>query len=484
MKLAHKLSLALVATVLGVFGISGSLWVAREARLAREEASDHLVTMGQAIRPALVHTWTTQGRAAALELLRYADERFQARGNVTIRWVALEAAPGLDAAAIERLRRGEPVAPTPEGPTDAVMTWVPVRAEGVPPGALELTRAEDQDRAFVARATRSIVLGVLAIALLLVVAVLAAVDRLVGGPLQLLTAQAHRVAGGDLSARTHLEPRSDLGRVAAEMNAMCERLVEAGQAAEAEHAVQLATLEQLRHADRLATVGQLAAGVAHELGTPLNVVIGRARLIASGQEQGGAARHSAHIIAGQGERMVQIIRQLLSFARRQAGPKVRGNVAPIVRQTVSMLETMAKKRGVQLQLDEPLAGDEVVVEVNQLEQALSNLIVNGIQATPEGGTITVGTRREHARPPAGSGQAEGEYLCMEVRDQGAGIPDQHLAHVFDPFFTTKPVGEGTGLGLSVAYGIARDHGGWIDVTSNQARGSRFSIHLPLEEARP
>ena len=115
-----------------------------------------------------------------------------------------------------------------------------------------------------------------------------------------------------------------------------------------------------------------------------------------------------------------------------------------------------------------------------MQQVLTNLVVNAIQAMPAGGTVLVDIARARTRPPAEHGGAEGEYLCVRVRDQGEGIAAEHLPHVFEPFFTTKDVGEGTGLGLAVAYGIVREHGGFIDVESKLGEGSDFSVYLPLE----
>jgi signal transduction histidine kinase len=109
---------------------------------------------------------------------------------------------------------------------------------------------------------------------------------------------------------------------------------------------------------------------------------------------------------------------------------------------------------------------------------LSNLVVNGIDATSAGGEMVVRIRMEEATPPAGSDAKPGHYLRIDVRDPGAGIRKEDLDRVFEPFFTTKDVGLGTGLGLSVAHGIVRDHGGWIAVQSEENRGSCFSVYLP------
>ncbi len=116
-----------------------------------------------------------------------------------------------------------------------------------------------------------------------------------------------------------------------------------------------------------------------------------------------------------------------------------------------------------------------------LQQVLTNLLVNAIQAMPKGGAINVSLDRGDYRPRsvAADGARWGDFARIDVRDEGVGISNDHLHHIFDPFFTTKEVGEGTGLGLSIAYGIVEDHGGWIDVESVVGQGSCFSVFLPL-----
>jgi two-component system NtrC family sensor kinase len=109
---------------------------------------------------------------------------------------------------------------------------------------------------------------------------------------------------------------------------------------------------------------------------------------------------------------------------------------------------------------------------------LTNLIVNAIQAMPDGGKLTVTSCMESASPPAGVIAASGRYGCLHVQDTGVGMNDEQLRHAFEPFFTTKEVGSGTGLGLSVAYGIVHDHGGWITASSKLGSGSLFSMYLP------
>jgi signal transduction histidine kinase len=145
-----------------------------------------------------------------------------------------------------------------------------------------------------------------------------------------------------------------------------------------------------------------------------------------------------------------------------------------------MLRPTARKQGVTLDL--VVQGDPppVPVDESQMEQVLTNLVLNGIQAMPRGGRLEVGLRLESARSLSLNGDPEKQYLAIGVRDDGKGIPEEDRKRIFDPFFTTKEVGQGTGLGLSIAHGIVEEHGGWIRVQSEAGKGSCFTIYLPVE----
>jgi two-component system, NtrC family, sensor kinase len=263
------------------------------------------------------------------------------------------------------------------------------------------------------------------------------------------------------------------------MNQMCARVRSANERLREETAARIGALEQLRHVDRLRTVGTLASGIAHELGTPLNVVSGRAKMVATGEVTGGEVTESARIIVDQVDRIAKIIRQLLDFARRRTPDRGVQALSPVAEQTLTLLRPMAVKKQIELEIER---GPEVEadVDVGQIQQALTNLVVNGIQSMSSGGRLRVKLTRERATPPDDLGTRTGEFARLSVIDQGAGIAPEALPRVFEPFFTTKGVGEGTGLGLSVAYGIARDHGGWIAVDSELGRGSHFALYLPVE----
>jgi signal transduction histidine kinase len=342
---------------------------------------------------------------------------------------------------------------------------------------------------------------------------------LVGRPIKTLINKARRVGAGDFSGRLQIPHAAEIGELATEMNLMSERLADAGKQLAAATTARIVAIEQLRHADRLSTVGKLASGIAHELGTPLNVVSGRAQLIAesvqatAGDRLGQAAildvTDNVRIIVEQTRRMSAIIRQLLDFARRRGVQKASYDLRQLVAQTVSMLQPLAEKRGVTLAIEATTTPASAQVDASQIQQVLTNVVVNAIQSMPKGGMVTIALRPSSTQPPPGAeitqGESRGEpagfaggepsreglgtlsgFPCQQfeiaVTDQGDGIAAEVLPHVFEPFFTTKAVGEATGLGLSVAYGIVQEHGGFITVESELGRGSRFAIHLPRGES--
>lgn len=368
---------------------------------------------------------------------------------------------------------------------EILVTYLPVIVKGELVGALEvsgpLTERDNQFRAELWQILGRTSLAVLAAFL----AVAVAGFYFVGRPMRRLVAKARRIGAGDLSGPLDLRQRDEVGVLASEINQMCERLALAQTRVAEETQRRLDASEQLRHADRLTTVGKLASGVAHELGTPLNVVSGRAKMILRGQVQGAELAESAQAIVDQAERMTNIIKQLLGFARRRQPQRRRESLRGVAERTLALLAPMAQKSGIACRMvhSDPEPFGEI--DVSLIEQALTNLVVNAIQAMPKGGVLTIRTCEEAVSPPAGLAAAAGTYAALHVEDTGVGMAPEELRHAFEPFFTTKDVGSGTGLGLSVAHGIVRDHGGWIAATSATDKGSRFSIYLPLiQEAQP
>ncbi|MBN2464252.1 hypothetical protein JXD38_01325 [candidate division WOR-3 bacterium] len=225
--------------------------------------------------------------------------------------------------------------------------------------------------------------------------------------------------------------------------------------------------EQLRHADRLATIGQLAAGVAHELNEPLSNVLGFAQLARKtpGLPKPAADDIDKTVAAALHAR--DVVSKLMLFARQKLPTQGQVQLNELVENGLLLLESRCAKAGIRLErhLDPVLPG--IAADSGQLLQVLVNLVVNALQATSAGGKIAISTERA------------GDFVALAVADTGAGMTPEILRQVFIPFFTTKPIGEGTGLGLSVVHGIVSAHGGRIEVESEPRRGTRFRVLLPV-----
>ncbi len=486
MKLASKLTAFILAAMILVFAVRGYQAARRQMTAAEHRVRESALVVGRALRPAVVEIWSQEGPGVALEMLSSAADSVRHTQQLELRFVEVHGAPKPAARPLVALDKLANLASDEErlfvervAADEAIVAYLPVRVHGALVGALEVAGSlSERDEEFRAELTQILVRTLLG-ALAAFVSVAVAGYYFVGRPMRALVAKSRRIGTGDLSQPLDLKQRDEVGELAREMNQMCERLAEAQVRLEQETQRRLDTSEQLRHADRLNTVGKLASGVAHELGTPLNVVSGRAKMILRGQVEGAKLTESVRTIVDQAERMTNIIKQLLGFARRRQPQQRKESLRGICDRTVALLSPIAEKAKVECQIvhrePEPIAE----IDASLIEQALTNLVMNAIQAMRKGGTLTVRSGQEVASPPADLAGRTATYAVLHVEDTGIGMTDEQLRHVFEPFFTTKDVGSGTGLGLSVAHGIVRDHDGWIAVSSKPDQGSRFSIYLPL-----
>jgi two-component system, NtrC family, sensor kinase len=305
--------------------------------------------------------------------------------------------------------------------------------------------------------------------------------RVIDPRLQLLAAQVRALADGDYAARTDPGQEDEIGLLAGEMNRLATRLEQAQAQARRDLSARTATLEQLRHGDRLSTVSKLASSMAHDLGTPLNVVSGRAMMITSTPGCAPEIASDARIIGEQASNMTQIIRRMLDHARRRDVQRSRIAVRELVQRAVDLVEPLAAPQNVAIEQAGPsdlMAGvDEI-----KLLQVLTNLMNNGIQAMPEGGRLRLQWARVEVEEPPDSRAAAGAYIRISVEDTGVGIDASALEKIFEPFFSTRGSGGGLGLGLPVCHSIIRDHGGWVEAHSKPAQGSRFDVYLPQSNA--
>ena len=303
------------------------------------------------------------------------------------------------------------------------------------------------------------------------------VRQQVGRPLARLGTLARRIASGDLAAREHIEGTHEVADLAREMNSMAQELESTRRALDESEVERTQALEQLRHADRLRTVGQLASQLAHELGTPLNVVSGHARLIEQDASTNTEVKASARTVLEQAAKMTKSIRGVLDFSRRKGERRV-VDLVELAESAQATLSPLARKARAQVVVERQGTVGRVEASAQQILQVLTNLLVNAFQAMKDGGLVRVTVSERDATPPPGSNAAPGRFVVVAVSDQGSGIAEEDMPHLFDAFFTRKAEGEGTGLGLAVVDGIVRDHRGWVAVQSTLGKSTTFEVFLP------
>jgi two-component system NtrC family sensor kinase len=237
----------------------------------------------------------------------------------------------------------------------------------------------------------------------------------------------------------------------------------------AEINVRLQTMQgQLIQSEKLAAVGQLTAGIVHDVKNPLAVIKGLAEVLQDDATITDETRHELQVIRESAEKANRIVSDLLKFARQSQPEMESHDLRETVEASIRLTTYLIREARIQLVKEIPEQMLLVAYDPQQIEQVLINLIHNAIQAMPNRGTLKVCLE-----------QVDGS-AAVAIQDTGTGISPENLKRIFDPFFTTKPEGVGTGLGLSVSYGIIANHKGRIEVESEEGKGTKFTIYLPVE----
>lgn len=226
--------------------------------------------------------------------------------------------------------------------------------------------------------------------------------------------------------------------------------------------------DQLRHADRLATLGQLSAGIAHEINEPLATILGFSQLIASELPEDSELSQDLSKVIDATLHAREVVRKLMLFSRQMPPQKEPLDINKLIGEGLYFLETRCRRQRVTIKRSLADNLPSIVADPGQIHQVLVNLVVNAMQAMPEGGEVSISTANRH-------GMVE-----FSVSDTGVGMDDELKQKIFMPFFTTKEIDQGTGLGLSVVHGIVSAHNGRIDVESSPGEGSVFRVFLPAE----
>ncbi len=332
--------------------------------------------------------------------------------------------------------------------------------------------------------SQSMITLTIAFAFVFSIAISLAVYRGITVPVNFLIRGIQKIASGDFQQRVEVSTKDEIGFMAQAFNDMTEQLQTMNREKDVllqtlkefnddlEKKVQEAT-EELRLAqenmvrtETLAAIGTLAAGVSHELSSPLNSILGFAQLTISEMDDGSPVKDDVKLIEQEAMRCKRIVQGLLSFARPPIHEEKLTDINKIIDDTLMLVEYQPAMNKIILKKDLDSALTPIEADPQQLKQVFLNLILNAIQAMPKGGVLQLKTANTQKGVEA------------VIADTGTGIPEEEKQKVFQPFYTTKP--EGTGLGLSISYGIVKEHGGEIDVESSPGQGTRFKISLPLK----
>jgi len=366
---------------------------------------------------------------------------------------------------------------------------VTIRSQGQPVGCLNLKVSKSQTSIV----TRQLVIRNLLLTLASLVVVILAVHifllRTVRTPVKDMIRVMEGAEKGQLHVRASLRSMDEIGMLAAHLNRMLRRIENFN--TELEHKVQESTAglaeanEELRRineelfetqkklarSERLAVAGQLAASLAHEIGTPLNSISGHVQLLARRNDADESTRRRLQIIEKQIDNIVRTVNQLLSWSRKFELKIELIDLRRVVEEAVLLSSPALQLRKIQVKLVMAKDCPKIYGDAGYLQQVFLNLINNSMDAMPRGGALRIEMRLA---------DGEGREVAVRVADNGAGMSPDTMVHVFDPMFTTKRMGTGTGLGLAICEQIVHQHGGTIHVESEPQRGTTFTLLLPID----
>jgi two-component system NtrC family sensor kinase len=331
--------------------------------------------------------------------------------------------------------------------------------------------------------------------------------KFVGNPIQKLVEAMSRAEKGDLGAETHIQSRDELGELGRHFNRMLKTIREAHEQniqllsqvnqfnEELTKKIEAATSElaksneelkllnealfeaqrQLSQSEKLAALGQVAATMAHQIGTPLNSISGYIELILQEGNLQPADRDRLVIIESQLDRLADSVNNLLSFTRQPKAELQEVDVNSILLELIHLGEPWFRTRGVELSTGLAPNLPTVLGDPLYLQTLFLNLIANALDAMPHGGLLTIETQEASLS----SASKDGRWLKISIIDTGIGITEDAKKRIFEPFFTTKKIGEGTGLGLAICEKIVREHAGRLEVESAVGRGSSFFVFIPV-----
>jgi two-component system, NtrC family, sensor kinase len=321
-----------------------------------------------------------------------------------------------------------------------------------------------------------ILLGAL-ISMLAAIVIASFLSKLVTARIDQLRKGAAIIEKGRLDHRLRIDSGDEIEQLSRQFNSMASKLEESHQTLERKVEERTLELRESQEAmvqqEKMVGVGQLAAGIAHELNTPLGTIIGYAQMLREDLSQQAAPTgnlRDVDEIIGQAGRCRDLVKNLLNFSRRSSTEKTNGSVNEIIRKVLSLVQHDFEMKNVRLHLNLDSDAPTVRVNENEIAQVILNLANNAADSMPSGGNLDVSTHYED----------DSDRICITIRDTGSGIKESDRTRVFEPFFTTKEVGKGTGLGLSISYKIVENHQGSIEFDTALGNGTTFRVYLPAK----
>ncbi len=360
----------------------------------------------------------------------------------------------------------------------------PFRWPGQQTGAIEVRQTlEEANRKF-RREIRDRIVSRLVVLAAFVLSMVALTRWSIARPIRAVIQGARAVGMGDLTQQLDVARRDEIGQLAHEFNRMASNLQAARQEIFRQAEERLRLEQEVQQAQKLAAVGMLATEVAHEIGTPLNIISGRTEILDRIIPRDHPDRRHLDVILKQTERISGSIRSLLSYARPRRPMLREKEILPILARVADLLLGRCLAKQVRIQLDLPVGLPPILGDADHLQQLFLDLLVNALDVSPAGGLIRVTAGPDPVLPAEGRvgiirGQTEAPCLAIHVLDNGSGISPEQLDQIFQPFFSTKRQGQGTGMGLPIVEEIVRAHRGEIEILSIQGRGTEAIVRLPL-----
>lgn len=317
------------------------------------------------------------------------------------------------------------------------------------------------------RTARYIIYGVASIGILVGIFLGILLARSITKPIYELVLKVKGASNGELFEKVDIENETELDHLDRHVRDLIDKTYEVNRDLEQSR-------KRLIQSEKLAALGQLAAGIAHEIYNPLTAIKMLLFSLQQGLSLDAQKTKDLEVITKEIGRMERFIQNFLQFARPHESYKSSLNINDLIRNTLALLAPQISSSQIQIEEDLLSSIPQIYADSEQLQQILVNIILNSLQAMPEGGKLKIETCLNHKSHP-GSKQS----LQIIIRDTGKGIPREVLKNMFDPFVTTKS--KGVGLGLSISYQIAKQHGGWIEGVNNPGKGATFIINLPLQK---